>query len=338
MTHVKMKAGDNMNLEPYIEEFLKKQHRDLSCKKSTVTNLFNSENDYAFKKRPEYHDSDFLEDNIKDSVKAYTRDKKTPIEIYKKFVRCLNDKYGLNITVNFPPIDSGNSFERQMFIAKYLQNHDAKISDLEDILWVSKRVIEDDLARLRGNEDPIQVCGRVFTIPDFNRKYDRAEFASTAHPMFLTPNLTQVITMLKGLKFMAENTLYERYAIYTAVDIWVQLSDYAKDRIMYVLSELMPEDAAWYEALEKRKEDSFYTERRCGYHHNNVVLDCLKNEKNFYMEYKENGEVCFYSNCSIVPRSFDGESITVTHSNGEKKVYLENIVQSMYCENADLLV
>lgn len=327
-----------MNLEPYIEEFLRKQHRDLSCKKSAVTNLFNSDSNYAFKKMPDYYDSDFLEANIKGSVRAYTRDKKTPIEIYKKFVKWLNDKQGLNVTVNFPPIDSGNSFERQMFIAKYLQNHDAKISDLEDILWVSKRVIEDDLARLRGNEDPIQVCGRTFTISDFERKYDRAEFASTAHPMFLTPNLTQVITMLKGLKILSEDPLYRQYAIYSAIDIWAQLSDYAKERILFVFSELLPEDLRWYESLEKRKEDSFYTERRCGYYHGNVILDCLKNGKMFHMDYEEDGNIQFYSNCSIVPRSYDGESLIITYSGEEKKIYLSNVVQSIYCENADLLV
>ena len=242
-----------MNIEPYIEEFLRKQHWNLSCKKSTVTNLFNSPNIYAFKNMPEYYNSDFIGQNIKDSVRAYTSSKSTAIEIYKSFVDWLNTKNDLNVSVEFPPIDSGNSFERQMFIAKYLQNHDAKISDLEDILWVSKRVIEDDLARLRGNTDPIQVCGRAFTIQDFDRRYDRAEFASTAHPMFMTPNLTQVITMLKGLKIMAQDSLYEYYAIYTAVDIWVQLSDYAKERILFVLSELLPEELSWYESLEKKK-------------------------------------------------------------------------------------
>ncbi len=327
-----------MNLEPYIDEFLRKQHRDLSCKKSTVTNLFNSDNSYAFKKMPDYYDSDFLESNIKGSVRAYTRDKNTPIEIYKKFVKWLNDKHGLNVTVNFPPIDSGNSFERQMFIAKYLQNHDAKISDLEDVLWVSSRVIESDLARLRGHEDPIQVCGRTFTISNFERKYDRAEFASTAHPMFLTPNLTQVITMLKGLKILAEDPLYRQYATYSAIDIWAQLSDYAKERILFVFSELLPEDLRWYESLEKRKEDSFYTERRCGYYHGNVILDCLKNGKTFHMDYEEDGNIQFYSNCSIVPRSYDGESLIITYSGEEKKIYLSNVVQSIYCENADLLV
>jgi hypothetical protein len=50
-------------------------------------------------------------------------------------------------------------------------------------------------------------------------------FPSTAHPLFLTPNLTQEIVILKGLKNMAEDPLYAEYARVAAADIWERLLD-----------------------------------------------------------------------------------------------------------------
>lgn len=133
-----------------------------------------------------------------------------------------------------------------MFIAKYLQEDENKISELPDILWVSGRTIEEDISRLRGIEDPIQICGRKFFIPDTTRENGSVRFPSTAHPLFLAENLTQILIMLKGLKTMSENPLYEPYAVQTGREIWNQLSSYAKKRIRFVLSEMMPEDLTWY--------------------------------------------------------------------------------------------
>ena len=51
-----------------------------------------------------------------------------------------------------------------MFIAKYLQDENNRISDLTGKLWVSERTIEEDMKRLRDDVDPIQVCGKKFFI------------------------------------------------------------------------------------------------------------------------------------------------------------------------------
>ena len=87
-----------------------------------------------------------------------------------------------------------------MFIAKYLQDKEHRISELPDILWVNSRTIEEDLSRLRGINDPIQVCGKKFYISDTVRQDGRISFQSTAHPIFLAENLTQVLILLKGLR------------------------------------------------------------------------------------------------------------------------------------------
>ena len=220
-----------------------------------------------------------------------------------------------------------------MFIAKYLQDENAKISDLEGILWVSNRTIDQDLQRLyRGSADPIQVCGCPFFIPGGERVKGQMRTPSTAHPLFLTENLTQVIVMLKGLHIMAENPIYTRYAEATAADIWQQLSGYAKRRICFVLSELLPDDLHWYEKLSG-SDGSFVTERDCSVK-GNVLVDCLKNGKAFCVEYRDDDGVIFYDDCHIVPGSyqFSGRSISVEVNSrqGKKTLESDRIVRSAY--------
>ena len=104
--------------------------------------------------------------NIPACVKAYSRDKDNAIRMFREFVDCLETK-GIQFgEIKFPPIPVSNSFERLMFIAKYLQDEKSRVDDLQDVLWISSRQVEEDLKRLRGVDDPIQVCGKKFYIPD----------------------------------------------------------------------------------------------------------------------------------------------------------------------------
>ena len=290
-----------MNIEQYFAPFIQtalRYDRDL---KKAAKRLLTGNGRESLLQQPDYKESAYLEENMRNSVRSCVRGKDTAIQTYKKFVTYLQGQ-GVDVDVTFPPIPVDNSFERLMFIAKYLQDPQARIADLPELLWVSERTIEADLSRLRGVDDPIQVCGRQFVIEDTERSSGQLRFASTAHPIFLTENLTQVLVMLKGLKQMAENPLYEQYAEACAADIWEQLSDYARQRIHYVLTDLLPEDLSWYEDLEKPDEDAFYTERRCSVD-GNVWLDCLKNDKPFCAEYQEDEGRVIYTNCRFVHRA-----------------------------------
>jgi hypothetical protein len=85
-----------------------------------------------------------------------------------------------------------------------LQTPEASISELEDILYVSSKTLGDDLKKLKGDgDDLLEVMGQKLTV-DFDRKKGKLYFPSTVHPLFLTFNLTQVITTLEGLKLMSE--------------------------------------------------------------------------------------------------------------------------------------
>lgn len=322
-----------MDISMYIEEYARKKvYYDLTCDVKTVHNLIIGDASYSLKSQYDYTNSEVLADSIKESVKGYTRDKDMAIKVYRHFLNFLKGK-GVDVcaAINcFPEIAISNSFERLMYISKYLQDPNHKVSELQDKLWVSDTTIKTDLRKLRGEDkDPIQVCGKKFIINDIERGRDVVYFSSTAHPLFLTPNLTQVLVTLKGLKSMSDDPLYSEYARLMATDIWEQLSDYAKARIHFVLSELLPEDLTWYESLKKEDKDSFYSEYRCSTN-GNVFLDCMKNEKTFCIEYEGDSGVCLYNNCLFVPQSIDNESFEVNCDKGKVRLYFDKILKSAY--------
>lgn len=126
--------------------------------------------------------------------------------------------------------------------------------------------------------------------------------------------------------------MYRKYAEATACDIWEQLSDYAKDRIRFVLTDLLPEDLSWYEGLEKEDEDTFYTERRCSVD-GNVWLDCLKNEKPFCVEYQEAEGPVIYTNCRFTGKRGrrDQEwAMEVQCDQGQKTLVESHVLRSCY--------
>ena len=279
-----------MNITSYINSFANKPHRykpySKICKKLLLGSM-----PYSLNSQKGYEESEYLPYNIKSCVQAYASTKDTAIELFKDLVSYLKAE-GVDVPqVDFPPIPVSNTFERLMFTAKYLQGNESRILDLADLLWVTPRTIEDDLSRLRGLNDPIQVCGKAFYIPDTVRQEGRLSFSATAHPIFLAENLTQVLIMLKGLREMSANPLFSPYAVQTAQEIWEQLSPYAKDRIRYVLKDLLPEDLSWYEALAVEGTDNhFHSEDEVSRNYSvnaNVVLNCIKNGRPFCAEYQD---------------------------------------------------
>ena len=318
-------------MDSYIQEFVQKNARYGNRK--VVRALFTGDALYAFISQPGYEYMENLEENIRDSVRAYTRDKDSVIKLYRLFVDFLKEK-GEKANVQFPPVPVSNSFERQMYIAKYFHDSesdaDIKIKKLEDILWVSPRTIEQDLKKLKGEDgDPIQVCGKQLRITDSHRTDGRIVYDSTMHPLFLTPNLTQVIVMLKGLKKMSEDPLYKDYALAMAADVWEQLSDYAKRRIDVVLQEILPDDVAWYKSLQKTENNLFYSEKRCSVRQN-VILDCMKNGKVFCVEIRGEEGTLYYDNCKCVPHSYDGEYMEIETDQNRIRIRLSDVLRSAY--------
>ena len=316
-----------MNISPLIIEYANRRNYRHDAK--TIKNLLIDSANSLLKQDGFNGESEYLSDAIKGCVRSYSRDKDVAIDICRGLIEFLRAK-GINVEIQFPTISISNDFERLMFIAKYLQDPRHKVSDLEDRLWVSPRTIVEDMKKLRGEHtDSIQICGRVFKIDDLERHRGEVYFPSTAHPLFLTPNLTQVLVTLKGLKSMSEDPLYAEYARLAAADVWEQLSDYAKTRIHFVLSELLPDDLSWYEGLKKEDNESFYSEYRCS-PRGNVFLDCIKNEKAFCVEYEGDNGICFYKNCKFISKTLVDRSFEVTSEQGTVRLYFDRIIRSAY--------
>lgn len=322
-----------MLLETTIEDFLRSSKNYRGYKKTTVKHLLQSEKSYSLLNingMGELKD-DELKKSIRESVQAYQSTKDSAIDIYKKFIDFLEVKYNVHVKITYPPIPVSITFERIMFIAKYLQNPNNKISDLENILWVGKRTIDDDIARIRGNtDDPIQVCGKKFIVQDIERSRGKASMPSTVHPIFLTSNLTQIIVTLKGLKHMSHDSAYRYYANDMAKSLWSQLSDYAKERIIFVSKHLLPDEEEWYLALDDSHEKCFSSEYMC---RNTAgagcVVDCLKNRKVCFIEYQaDDNSVVFYENCKV--ENYNGQTFTITDNGRRIDLLCDNILRSSY--------
>ena len=166
-----------MDISRHIKEFAGKNHRykpySKICRKMLLGGM-----PYSLNSQKGYEESEYLPYNIRSCVQAYASTKDTAIELFKDLVLYLEAESVDVPQIDFPPIPVSNTFERLMFIAKYLQEKENRISELTDILWVNPRTIEEDLSRLRGINDPIQVCGKAFYIPDTVRQDGRITFSS----------------------------------------------------------------------------------------------------------------------------------------------------------------
>lgn len=327
-------------LESIITEFA--ERKQYGYKKDTVKNLFIKKN-----KQKEYEAQSFIavlrkmcsgctnvvgQDEyaatVRHVVKSYTSSKETAIDLIKRLTSDIEKKSGCCFEIEYPPIPTNSTFERLMYISKYLQNPTAKISDLEDILWISSRTIDSDLLKLRGmDDDPIQICGKKYVLDDITRENDHVrDIASTPHPLFLTCNITQVIILLKGLKEMSVEPAFHGYAMKTACEIWEQLSCIAKDRILYVTKYLMPDEGKWFQELSTLGDNTFWPEYRCSSHASNAIIECLKNKFPCYIEYKTDEGTKFFEAVQI--KAYYGDIVKIIMDGEECELKMENVVRS----------
>lgn len=335
-----------MTLKDVTEKFLDKYRKsgDALDKKIMYVQLLESTkgsfcNAIGTKYDSENPDADDIRFAIKESVKSYSSDKDKLIEAYKKYIDFINKETGWDIEINdYPPIPIYDSFERRMFILKYLQSPESKkigndsvVQRLSEILWVSERTLERDISKLRDADSPLKILGKKFVVPETKRFRGLFEMSSTVHPFLLTCNLTQVITILKGLKKMSEIPGFEIYAMTSAIDIWNQLSDYAKNRIKYVCENLIAEDIQWYKSLDEDNEFMFKTEYQCRSSYGaGIVLDCLKNGKSCKVEYIVDDKSEFIEVSKVNRYDVNNRKLIVLEDEKEVELDINKILRSAY--------
>lgn len=262
---------------------------------------------------------------IEDSVTSYVKDHNTAIDIYKKYVAFLEKDYGVALDVDFPPTFN-SQFDRQMYIVKSIHQRKYQAADMADELWLSDRTISGDLQEL---EDGITILGQKLKIYKQDLIYRNAGL-NTVHPIFLAANLTQIVVLLRGLEQQAQDPVYHEYAVRLAANIWSELSDYGRSRIMTV-SEQLNLNIAWFDMLEEKRNEGLYsTEAHCSDNDGvGNVLDFLKNGKRCTIEILHQNGTEILEDCLIKSYS-SGNQITVLHKGEEVPTPIDSIISA--CE------
>lgn len=281
------------------------------------------ENVIKIQKDQRLFDPEVFAADIKDAVKNANNGKDTLIGIFRGFTDFLANQ-NVNVPISYPPIPLSNAFERQMYILKYFQKKSRTMSSLQDKLWVSSRTLEDDLQVLRNyGDEPVRLLQQEITVP-LLRDDGEIGFKSTAHPILLVPNLTQVMIQLEGLRAMCENPLYKGYAHALAENIWSQLTDYAKDRLRHVVTNVLHQDDSWYEALSDAAQPLFRDERDPSFLHGEI-MNHFKMQKPFYIYLHNVEEPQQIGPCTLIDYNPEKEAISVRTGEMDCFFYLSDI-------------
>lgn len=259
---------------------------------------------------------------IKESVTSYSKDKNTAIRIYQKYLAFLRTKYGIAVDVEFP-LAFNSEFNRQMYIVKSLHQQKYSAADFADQLWTSEKTIESDI---RDLEDGVDIVGQRLQIGrEILIRKDKA--LNTIHPIFLAANLTQIVVILLGLEQMAKDQAYNEYAVRLAINIWNELSDYGRNRILTVSNQLGV-TSDWFVQLDEKRNDRLYSsEEACSYHEGvGSVLDFLKNGKKCTIEFEDKDGLRILENCLI--KRLDDDQLVILHEDVELQIKFSSIIST----------
>ena len=194
--------------------------------------------------------------------------------IYCQYIKFLNKEKGMSIE-KLPRYYS--ELERRLEIIKRIHNgsNASDISDMAYELLLDESNIRRDLRIISDGE--MSVMGQRVKVEYRKQNDENGEeyILSTAHPLFLVQNLEQIIALLNGLKYSYEIYGYKEYARETAISIWMQLSDYATNRILNELpKEELKIDIDWYKMIADEAE-----ERKRKLEEEDYIIDSFKTEE-----------------------------------------------------------
>lgn len=258
---------------------------------------------------------------IKDSIASYTRKKINAINIYKKYLDFLKKEYEINVDIAFPPVFN-NDFDRQMFIIKSLHQRRFSAAEIGEELWLSEKTVTTDLAAL---EEGISILGQGLKLKREENIYSNKE-RNTIHPVFLSANLTQIVIMLRGLENQSKDKAYQEYAVRLAANIGGELSDYGRQRIMDVSTQLNL-NTQWFDILEEKRNRGLYSsESDCSYEEGaGNIINFLKNGKHCTVEVNREGKSQILKDCLI--KAYLGDEIRILHEENEFQLPKNSVIR-----------
>lgn len=288
-----MSLKSNVKFGQTIEEFIDLQlkgtimFRGKKIKKNDLEKIFSDIDEKILNAKIEVIGVNQIREDIIESIQKKTS-KDRAYYVYSKYIIFMNENY-FNDKPKSKQIQELPTYysdlERRLLIAKKMHS-EFNISNIAREFLVSERTIEKDLSIL--NNGDMKVLNQQLKVEYDERREGHIKIKSKAHPLFLVENLTQVVAILNGLSYVAKGDYgYHEYAIETAVSIWMQLSDDAKDRIQNVLVKELNLNEGWYNKISKLSEIEINKSifKREEQFSDNKYLDILKNGKPCSIEY-----------------------------------------------------
>ncbi|MDD4081106.1 MAG: hypothetical protein PHP02_06800 [Eubacteriales bacterium] len=152
-----------------------------------------------------------------------SRGKGKVAEALSRFFVYLRKNHEIPVNADDLPRNIQDLTQRRLDMLRYLHTPRTP-QEMEARYLVSERTLRDDLNAL---EDGWQVMGNTIRIKRTDSN-GTVSYNSTAHPLLLALNLTEVYALAIGFPQLAKGSAYEDIAEYLSRAVMTQLSDYAR--------------------------------------------------------------------------------------------------------------
>jgi hypothetical protein len=223
---------------------------------------------------PNSLDWNVLVDAVEDTMRQ-CQDKKKSYGRLKLYFTWLNRNYDTHFMLDEICPDRKafeSDIESQLDIIKYLQGTPKTMETLVERYWLNEKNIRPNLNAL---ENGIEFQDQKIKIERSSDGKQQLKYKSTAHPVFLPLNLTQVYALTVGIKKISKDTQYDNILNDLSDWIYSQLSDYAKGIIN--------------ESIEKWKEPITFEDRKQEYNSEKEIWE--ENLLNRYHYYEKSSKI-----------------------------------------------
>lgn len=270
-----------------------------------------------------------LVDSIDQAIRV-VQNKKMAYDCIKELFLFIEKNYNPKLRID-ELFHKGKAFsdkaERQLDIIKKLQERPMTKDELAKYYWMSRKNLDRDLNDMEING--FELLGQKIKLNVDYRSHEgdrkvHMYYTSTAHPIFLPLNMTQVYAMTVGLKKVADGSPYED--ILNDISDWIynQLTNHAKDIIQNSIEKQG-------ENLEFRNVNSEYKEERT------ILKKSLRDEL-IYLEKSQKKAIIQYIDPDTGQRETiighaqykDRQTIVVEDNNKHKEIKLDWIEKLDY--------